>query len=178
MHNGEKQGDQRSGLSDWAAGKGSKTREGTLLGEAAKFVEEGGVGDGGAVGVEDAGFAGGGERSNSKGHGDAVVSARFDLGAVQFSGGAPFDAQTIRPLFDLGAHTLEIFGEGGDAVAFLDAEFCGVANLNSLLGIRPESSEHGQLVDEKRDEVARDEAAFEPSSLHGKIADQFTLLAL
>jgi hypothetical protein len=88
-----------------------------------------------------------------------VVAVRFNFCAVQFSGAATFDAETVGTLFDLGAEALEIFDERGDAVAFLYAQFSGVANLNSLLGVGAESGEHGKLVDEQRNLIAGDEAA-------------------
>jgi hypothetical protein len=55
-------------------------------------LEEGGVGDGGAIGIADYGVAVGGERGYGESHGDAVVAVGFDFCTVQFSGAAAFDA--------------------------------------------------------------------------------------
>src|SRR6516162_7769572 len=106
-----------------------------------------------------------------------MIAARCDLGAVKFSRGTAFDPQTVGAFFDVGAHAPKIFSESGDAVALLHTELRGIANLDSLLGIWAESGEHGQLVDEKRNQVARDYATFELRSLDREIAHQFTLLA-
>jgi hypothetical protein len=46
-----------------------------------------------------------------------VVAVRFNFCAVQFSGAATFDAETVGTLFDRGAEALEIFDESGDTVA-------------------------------------------------------------
>ena len=120
--------------------------------------EEAGVGDGDAGGVADDAGARGAKSGDGKGHGDAVVAGRVDLGAVKrrsggrdACGGAAGDVEAIRKFLDAGAHAAEVLGEGSDAVAFLDAQLLSVADFNSLLCVRAERCKHGQLVYHLRD---------------------------
>src|SRR6516165_9054158 len=107
-----------------------------------------------------------------------MIAARVDFRTAEFSGGAAFHPQAIGTLFDFGAHALEIFSEGRDTVALLNAQFSGIADLNSLLRVGAQSGEHWQLVDEKRNGIARDHPTLELRSFNREGADQFTLLTL
>jgi len=71
-----------------------------------------------------------------------VIAVRVDFRTAQFSCGSAFDAQAVRALFYCGPCS-GIFGEGCDAIAFFDAQFRGVANLNSLLGVGPSAASIG-----------------------------------
>jgi len=146
--------------------------------EAAQFSKELGIGDGGAVSIVDHGIAFGGEAGNGEGHGDAMIAARFDFRAMHFAGVAALDAQAIGEFFHLGAHLPKIFGESGDAIAFFHAQLSSVANLDAFFGERPESSEHGQLVNQQGHESARNVATLQGSAVDAQITDQFTLRAL
>ena len=64
-----------------------------------------------------------------------MVAAGIDFGAAQFSGAAAGNLEAIGTFFDFRVHAAEIFRECGDAVAFFDAEFGGVANLNAFFGV-------------------------------------------
>jgi len=105
------------------------------FGDAIEIIEKSWIGDGGALGVADHGRAGRSQSRYGEGHGDTVVAVRLDFRAAQFSCGSAFDAQAVRAFFYRGAHAAKVFGEGCDAIAFFDAQFRGVANLNSLLGV-------------------------------------------
>ncbi len=146
--------------------------------QPAQFIEEVRVGDSGAIGALDQGFAFGGEGGYGEGHGDAVIAARFDFRAVDFAGVAALDAQTIGKLLHFCAHFAEVFGKRGDAVAFLDAQLGGVANLDALFGEGTESGEHGQFVNQERNEVAGNVATIERGAFDNQVADDFALRAL
>ena len=146
--------------------------------EAAQFIEEVGIRDSGAIGALDQGLAFGGQACNGEGHSDAMIAVRLDFRAVDFAGVAAFDAQTIGKLFDSCAHFAEVFGESGDAVAFLDAQLGGVANLDALFGEGAESGEHGQFVNQERNEVAGNVATSERCAFDNQVADDFALRAL
>ena len=57
---------------------------------------------------------------------------------------------------DFSAHGAEIFGDEGDAVGLLDAEFLRVADANAAAGEGRDGGEDGQLVDELSGERAAD----------------------
>ena len=152
--------------------------------EAVEGGEEAGVGDRDAGGVADDAGAGGAEGGDGEGHGDAVVAGRVDLGAVKRrSGGrdacgrAAGDAQAVGELFNAGAHAAEVFGQGGKAVTFLDAQFLSVADFNSLVCVRGEGCEHGQLVDHLRDLWAGDNSTLQLRMADGDVADELAVCA-
>ena len=68
------------------------------------------------------------------------------------------------------------FGERGDAVAFLHAQFLGVVDFNSLFREWPERGEHGKLVNHFGNLRARDGATRERGVAHRDITNQFTVL--
>src|SRR5262245_10809224 len=122
------------------------TSAASALGYAGQIIVERGIGDAGAFGVADCGGRFGGQRGYGKGHGDTVIAAGFDFGSTQFSGAATGDSQAVRTLFDGGSHAAQVFGKGGDAVAFFYAEFGSVANFDSFFSERTEGSQHRKLV--------------------------------
>ena len=143
-----------------------------------QFIEKLGIGDGCTIGVFDEGIAFGGEASYSEGHGDTVIAARFDFRAVDFAGVAAFDAQAIGEFFHFRAHFAEVFSEGGYAVTFLDAQFGGVANFDSLFSERTKSGEHGEFVNQKGNEFTGNAATSERCAFDDQVADEFALRAL
>ena len=46
------------------------------------------------------------------------------------------------------SHALEILGDGGDAIGFLDAQFGGVAHYEPFFAARAEHREHRDFVDQ------------------------------
>src|ERR1700733_709881 len=76
----------------------------------------------------DEGFAFGAESGYGEGHGDAVVAAGINCGAVKSLASGNIEA--VFKLGDFGAHGAEVFDDEGDAVGLLDAEFLGVADAN------------------------------------------------
>src|SRR5215470_11863706 len=99
-----------------------------------------------------------------------MIAAGIDFGATELTGAAAFDTQAIGTLFEPGSHALEVFGERGDAVAFLYAKLLRIADLDSLLRVRPEGREHRQFVNQKRHEFAGNQTAFQCRTLHNKVA--------
>src|SRR5271156_2304926 len=89
---------------------------------AEKFRER----DAHAIGVANNGIAFASERGNGEGHGNAMIALRCDLGTVELSGRAPFDAQPIGKFLHTRAHLAQALCQRGDAVAFLYAQFLGV----------------------------------------------------
>src|SRR5438876_12329085 len=138
-----------------------------MLGKAVQFLKKCGKGNGGAIGIANYGTSLDGEASDGEGHGDAVVAAWIDFGTAQFSGSAARNLQAVRAFFDCGVHAAKIFGERGDAVAFFDAKFRGVANLDAFFGVRTERGGQGWFIDYQGDLFACDYAALERGAFHG-----------
>ena len=80
------------------------------------------------------GLAGGAEGGDGEGHGDAVVAAGVDAGAVELL--VAGDVEAVFVLGDFGTHGAEVFGDEGDAVGLLDAELLGVADADAVARCR------------------------------------------
>ena len=147
----------------------------SALGDAVEQVKEFGERDGGGFGSANEGVAGDAQGGDGKGHGDAVVSTGVDFGGVESL--ASGDVETVFNLVDFGTHGAEVLGDERDAVGFLDAELAGVADADSVFGVRGDGGERGQLVDKVRGERARDggssEAVAGRVDLHG--ADELSI---
>ena len=128
---------------------------GSAKGEGVERGEEFGERDGGGFGAENLGVAGGAEGGDGEGHGDAMVGAGVDGGAVE--GLVAGDLEAVGVLGEARAHGAEVFGDEGDAVGLLDAEFLGVAEDDAVRGVGRDGGEDGKLVDELRGERAADD---------------------
>ena len=115
-------------------------------GEFVEPVKELGEADAGGFGALDFGVSGGAEGGDRKGHGDTVVVAGVDRGAVQ--GLVAGDVHAVFVFGDFGAHGAEASYDEGDAVGFFDAEFFGVADAEAVGGVRGDGGEDGEFVDE------------------------------
>src|ERR1035438_5424830 len=92
------------------------------------------------------------EGGDAEGHGDAVVAAGVDGGAME--GLASGNVETVFKLFHLGAHGAQVLDDEGDAVRLLDAELPGVADADSAASVRPNSCKDRQLVNQLSGECA------------------------
>ena len=126
----------------------------SAFGYSVEQIEELGEADGGGFGALDQGFAFGAESGDAEGHGDAVVAAGVDDGAVQsLSAG---DIEAVFELFHFGTHGAEIARDEGDAVGLLDAEFFCIANADAAAGVGSDGGEDGEFVDELSGERSAD----------------------
>jgi len=96
----------------------------------------------------------GAQRGHGERHGDAVVSAGIDGGAVQLL--ASRDIKAIFELFHFRTHGAQVACDQGDAVRLLDAQFFRIANADAAAGIRGDGGEYRQLIDELRRQRAAD----------------------
>src|SRR6058998_2302745 len=72
--------------------------------------------------------------SDGAGHGDAVIAEGFNFGTMKW---LPTSyTQTIIEDLDPRTKGAQIFCHGCDAVRFLDSQFAGIADFNSVLGVR------------------------------------------
>ena len=138
-------------------GDGGGFGHGSAEGEGVEACEKFREGDGGGFGAEYLGVAGGAQGGDGEGHGDAMVGAGVDGGAVEDL--VAGDLEAVGVLGEARAHGAEIFGDESDAVGLLDAKFLGVANDYAIRGVGSDGGKDGKLVDELRGEWAADEEA-------------------
>jgi len=110
--------------------------------------------DGGGFGTVDDGIAVGLKGGDGEGHGDAVVGAGVDLGAVDVL--IAGDGEAVLVFGEFGSHGLEIFGDESDAVGLFDAEFLCVADGDAVVGVRGDGGEDGEFIDDLGGERAAD----------------------
>ena len=129
-------------------------RDGLALAEGVEVGEELGEADGCGFGSVDLGVAFGSKGCDGEGHGDAVVGAGVDLGAVEVLVAGDFEAVFV--FGEGGSHGAEVFGDEGDAVGLFDAEFFGVADGDAVDGVGRDGGEDGELVDDLGGERSAD----------------------
>src|SRR5207247_8047338 len=90
----------------------------------------------------------------------------------------PLYSLSVPPLLDLCLHTPQILGEGTNSVAFFDAQFRRIANLDAFFRVRTQRRQHRQLINHQRNAFAGNTAALQRGAFHGEIADDFSLRTL
>ena len=132
--------------------------------------------DGGGFSSVDFGVSGGAKGRDGEGHGDAMITAGVDLCTVKslIAG----NDQPVLVFGEFGSHGAEVFGDQGDAVGLLDAEFFCIADGDAVAGVGSDGGEDREFVDnlggQRSADVHAAEAIGRDVDLNG--ANEFTVV--
>lgn len=129
--------------------------------------------NGGRFGALNQGFAFRAECGNAECHGDAMVPAGVDCGAMKCLTAG--DVDSVFELLHFSAHCAKIASNQRYAIGFFDAEFFCVANADAAASVGTDGSEDGKFVDELRREGSADCGGPEAFRFGGDLygADEF-----
>src|SRR6185437_12059703 len=145
----------------------------SAFGDEIEEIEEFGEADGCGVRTLDQGLALGAEGGDAESHGDSVISAGVDDGAVQLL--ATRNVETIFEFFDFGSHGTQVARDESDAIGFFDPELFGVADADAAAGVGADGGEDGKFVDELSGKSTADFGGSEAIGIGGDLnsADEF-----
>ena len=104
-------------------------------------------------------------------HGHPVIGLTVDHGAVQRR--PTRDRHAVLEFLEAGAHGPELAGHDREPIGFLDPQLGGITDAAGALGTASGHSQHGDLIDQARDQLAADLKSPQRAVDHAQIAHWF-----